>query len=201
MSRLVVVAVLSAVMAACTPEKAVEPSESASTARPVQPNPDLSTPDRALKSYWAQKDWQERLRRQTDDEIRKKVAAKLPTNTEVYAPVVTAELLAYWRWRDKQTGLYQDKQREIESVKQETESRAVALVRIRNVSPIPEGAKPEPWQIKARQRGEMFRYVIEKEGPDWKIAEVWENREGPLGPPLKLYSDLTPGFPAYVLGE
>jgi len=118
----------------------------------------------------------------------------------VFAPVVTAELLAYWRSGDKQTDLYrEDKQRDIESVKQETESRAVALVRIRNVSPIPEGAKPDSWQIKLRERGQMFRYVIEKEGPDWKIAEVWENDEH-LGP-RKQYSDLAPRFPAYVLGE
>lgn len=201
MSRFVVVAVLAAVMAACAPEKPIQLSESASTARPPQPKPDLSTPDRALKSYWAKKDWHERLMWQAEDDFRKKVVAKLPAKGEVLATVVTAELLAYWRWHDKQISLYHDdKQREIESVKQETESRAVALVRIRNVSPIPEGAKPDSYQIKVRERGEMFRYVIEKEGPDWKIAEVWENHEYPLGP-RKQYSDLAPRFPAHVLGE
>ncbi len=80
MSRFVAVAVLSAVMAACAPEKSVQPSESASTALPPGPKLDMSTPDRALKSYWAQKDWRARLRWQAEDEFRKKVVAKLPTN-------------------------------------------------------------------------------------------------------------------------
>ena len=55
--------------------------------------------------------------------------------------------------------------RQIEEVKAETDSRAVAIATIRDTK---ETNETEPYE------GERFKYVLEKEGQNWRVTEVFE---------------------------
>jgi len=123
-----------------------------------------------------------------------KALARLPQPHEVYSPITSGDALAYWADRSEtdDTKL----QRDIDSVKQETDSRAVALVRIKNVTPIPDGVKPFPREFKEHEGGVMFRYILEKEGTNWKVAEVWINYD--IFGWRKYTEKRTPSFPSSV---
>lgn len=71
--------------------------------------------------------------------------------------------------------------RTIQEVKVESESRAVVIANIRNTTPIPAGAQPDKYDTERREHGELFRYVLEKSGTSWQIAEVYMRDE------LRLY--------------
>ncbi|PZP91144.1 MAG: hypothetical protein DI587_36340 [Variovorax paradoxus] len=64
--------------------------------------------------------------------------------------------------------------RTIEEVKVESESRAVVLVRIKNTTPLIPTEVPDKWDTEKRSKGDLYRYVLEKAGDNWRVAEVWE---------------------------
>ena len=182
--------------AGCQPSEPPPASSAKASHEPAPPPPiDLSTPDRALKSYWARKDWYKGLIR---DAVQKfENTLKLPRPPDVYGPITSGDALAYWGEvkLDEETNV----QRDIDTVKQETDSRAVALVRIKNITPIPEGAQPSARQFKEREAGIMFRYVLEREGNSWKVAEVWINSD--LMGWRKLTEKRPPLYPSSVYSD
>jgi hypothetical protein len=121
--------------------------------KPTAPAIDLSTPDRALKSYWAQKDWLQAVARLELEPVMKR-------NTLLYRdnmPTVTmGEVSEYFSTASVQ----EDERfhREIISVKQETDSRAIVLAKITNITPIPSGAEPtkEELESKAGKKAHSF---------------------------------------------
>lgn len=62
--------------------------------------------------------------------------------------------------------------REILEVRQETDTRAVALVNITNATPSSASRTLE--DEKRRNRGERFRYLLENTGDGWKVSQVYQ---------------------------
>lgn len=153
-------------LAACQPGSR---HASPASPRPAAPKVDLSTPERALESYWARQGWYRGLAHDAFDQAKR----KLPAAREVYGAVATGNELKL------QTSFAQYPHevldRKIEGTRHETESRAVLLARLRNVTPVPEGAKPAPWEVERREKGAVFRYVLEKEPAGWKVAQIWQH--------------------------
>lgn len=198
MTRLLWIAFPVFLLLACSPETpkgSTIVSKSSSVSIPERPKVDLTTPDRALKSYWQQREWARGVDEHLDIEF-KKAHANRPEYATVIASVATGDVLADAKRTLSPRARYE---RDIDSIKQETDSRAVALVRIRNTTVVPEGAKATAREFRRRETGTMFRYVLEKEGADWKVAEVWRN-DDILGP-RKLYSDRQPLYPSEVYFE
>lgn len=133
---------------------------------------DLSTPDRALRSYWAVRDENRRARAAIEREFRMRARDDIQRAdrqlTEVVAPAMVADLQANFDPPPAETY-----SRDIMEVKVESESRAVILVVIRNTTPIPEGAAVSEFAREGRRDGEKYRYVFEKGVTGWQVAEIW----------------------------
>lgn len=63
--------------------------------------------------------------------------------------------------------------REIAEVKVESDTRAVVLAKIKATTPIPPGGEPDADDVKRREQGFPYKYVLEKVGKDWKIAQIY----------------------------
>lgn len=93
--------------------------------------------------------------------------------------------------------------REILEVKQESDTRATALVRITNETPTT--LVPTAEEAQQRKQGEMFKYLLEKDADGWKISQIY--REMPpyaasqsSDPWIKLYKKYDESYPATVSG-
>jgi hypothetical protein len=127
---------------------------------------DTSTPDRTLKSYWAVRDYVlQRERLLALDALPQYQVAERLLDTVAAAPVASAQR--------RLAPPIETFSRDIVEVKVESESRAVALATIKNISPIPPGAEVSRFDEEQRRNGERLRYVLEKEGSGWRVAEVW----------------------------
>lgn len=186
MLRLVVVGALATGLLACQAARLAGSGP--------MPKPDLSTPERALRSYWALKDWYFEAGRRADEEVER----RLPEPIEVYGAVSTGEARAYWS--EPWPRLQDKRQRDIEAIMQEAESRAVALVRVRNVTPIPPGVHGSPQEVERREAGVMFRFLLEREGGEWKISQIWRD-DGPMQGWTKQLDRGEPYYPSAVFGH
>ena len=77
---------------------------------------------------------------------------------------------------------------------QESPRRAVIVANIRNVTPVPRGAKPSAALVRQRKKGEDFKYVLALDGTQWKVLEVWSLSMGPR----LLYAPSAAEYPAFV---
>lgn len=151
-----------------TTQQKVEPPQVVSAPPPLAaPQLDMTTPDRALKSYWAYVDWD--LDRQAESSKQFLNSADYAERREVHEKVAVRAIVD----DHKGTPLREIYQREILSATVETESRAVIAATIKNVTPLPQGMTLEPLDRKKRDDGQRFRYVMEREGSNWKVAEIW----------------------------
>lgn len=138
-------------------------------APPPPPQFDGSTPDRAIKSYWAIKDWEQKA-------IKTWLAMDDPTTVAVWeqrALVLTDKLL-----RSKQEGraryaVIQIYEREIQEVKVESDSRAVVVATVRNTTPLPADLRLSASDEQERTGGSRVKYVLEKGNKGWQVAELW----------------------------
>jgi hypothetical protein len=133
------------------------------------------SPDMALKSWWRFMDVK------LNDEFELCQAL-----IEKYRPQYEA-LIAKVSQSDIQKVLLEELQpkcekqifkREIREVKTETETRAVALAKIYNATPIPPDAEtPTQLDKKRREEGFGYKYVLEKSTEGWKVSEVYEHQD------------------------
>ena len=63
--------------------------------------------------------------------------------------------------------------RTIESIKSESESRAIVFAKIRNISSIPSNSNPADFEIEERKTGVDVKYEFEKVGNSWKIEQIY----------------------------
>lgn len=133
---------------------------------------DLSTPDRALRSYWAVRDeivralWaiQRAVVNKAVGDIQR-AERQLP---EVAVPAIVDNFKANIEPDPAETF-----SRDILEVKIESESRAVVSVVIKNTTPIPEGAVLTEFARELRRNGDRYRYVLENGATGWQVAEIW----------------------------
>lgn len=147
---------------------------------------DTSTPDRLLKSIWAMMDAGRSLACYTKPRLEEKLSdgtavGNLDGRTQMLrrldaVSVGTAKsaLDAYQVDKGLEYCLKfkEEFDRQVSEIKMETESRAVAFVTVRNVTPIPEGADSSNDVQKWRAEGERFKFEFSKEQSGWKLEQV-----------------------------
>jgi hypothetical protein len=155
------------------------------------PAADLDTPEGALRSYWSLLDWREQALRErgpvdpTEAAYHRQMMEITAGRTRQFYQSVRSVVEA--RRRTKL-------ERRIISHMQESAHRAVIVANIRNVTPVPKGAKPSPALVRQRKNGEDFRYVLALDGTQWKVLEVWSLSMGPR----LLYVPSGAEYPAFV---
>ena len=131
---------------------------------------DLTTPDRALKSYWRYRDEVGR-----SDVARVQQWLASPEHATIAAQRVLVMSGDAREAEEQIEASYRQDlvTREIVEVKAESESRATILARLRNVTPAPAGATLDDWTSKRRRDGTPIRYVLEKDSTGWHIVQAY----------------------------
>ncbi|MDN3224172.1 hypothetical protein [Pseudomonas nunensis] len=93
--------------------------------------------------------------------------------------------------------------REITEVKQETETRAIASVKIINSTP--SSASHTVEDEKRRSKGEQYKYLIEKSSSGWKVSQVYKYGDSNklIGKDdwAKEYTPSVESYQVYVFGD
>ncbi len=155
-------------LAACTDQASTNATQAgAATTVPAAPVADTSTPDRTVKSLWALLDWHatiiraqvERDKQSPNEQALQKLWGQVavPAIGEGKNKPYPKELIG----------------RTILQANIETETRAIVIAEVKNETPIPPGATPTATELKVRSEGERVKYVLEKNGSSWQVAEVW----------------------------
>jgi len=158
---------------------------------PSPPAADLATPEGALRSYWGLLDWRDQMLRErgpadpTEAAYQRQMLEITTGRTRQFHQSVQS--LIEQRRRTKL-------ERRIVSNTQESPQRAVIVANIRNVTPVPKGAKPSPALVSQRKKGEDFKYVLALDAGRWKVLEVWSLSMGPR----LLYAPSAAEYPAFV---
>jgi hypothetical protein len=130
---------------------------------------DLSTPDRALRTYWRVRSMADTIGQPVDTAaVRFQNWQRADT---VLARIYGGDALAEYR-RSRRSARRQHYAREILAVEPETDTRATVLARIRNVTPVPAGAAPDEYTARRRAEGDVYRYVFERDSAGWKLVQV-----------------------------
>lgn len=193
---------LTAVLASCLGlsgcDQVAKVAEAAKPLPKLEYEVNLSSPDNALKSWWRFLDARDKLV-QKDCIEYDKIAAEVMTFGKVSTGEVAQALSS--RLGNCELTVYN---REIKEIKQETDTRAIAFVKITNATP--STVDPTPEQKKRRIEGEEYKYLIEKEGAEWKVSQVYEyessykylDLESPWN---KAYKEYQPSYPVYVFSQ
>lgn len=149
----------------------------AATAPPA-PTIDASSPDLALKSWWRVRDYEnaltaEHCKRSVEWRtagVYRKAMEKIATGPALNEAVDVPGLC------DVQVYA-----RSIIEVKVESDTRAVAIASVKQATPPPASAVMTASDVQAREKGGRYKYVLERVGKDWRIAEVYEFSEYAAG--------------------
>ncbi len=136
-------------------------------AKPAMVQTDVSTPDKAIKSYWAVRD---SVRVGHEEVFRRSIGAYSDAESQMSS--VTDGVLSKAFASNPPTS--QTFGRDILDLKVESESRAIVIAVIKNTSPVPPGAELSKFDEERRRDGERYRYVLEKSGSNWRVSEIWE---------------------------
>ncbi len=129
------------------------------------PAADLSTPERALKSYWTLREWVRRNRAAEPN-----AADTSPTVAQVMSAVTAGTTRESFVSRP---GALDPLGWTLERVDLVTDTQAVATARIRNLARNPATVTPTPIELFEPTSGNQLQYVLYKDGAVWKVAEVW----------------------------
>lgn len=155
-------------LAGCDQAAKVLDSNTAAGFKSIKIEKDLSSPDNALKTWWRSLDAVEEL---GNKECKAYVKQRAESN--YYQQISTGQVLNYLVTDDSACKLT-IVEREIVEVKQETDTRAVAIARIKNATPT--DIKPTDEQKEKRRVGSLYKYLLEKEGGEWKVSKVYETK-------------------------
>jgi hypothetical protein len=159
------------------------------------PRTNRSTPEDAVKSYWAVKDWSQRTHEVLAAQ-RKERAYVERRFLDSVSEVTTGETL---RWfQDLKPSRPDEISRTILSTTFDAQERAHVAANVRNVSPIPPGANPTQMELERKAKGKNVTYVLVRSTDGWKIGEVWADE---FGERRRLYDRSPPLAPIYVYGD
>ena len=160
-----------------TPTKPNPKSTTASSAASPASAPALSiesaSPDQALKSWWRYLDLaaaEEAL------DCKRSASQPTPAHLQYLEQIAHAELLAARKPKPREC-IPHIFNREIDEVKTESETRAIAFATIRNSTPIPLGAEADELDKKWRTNGFKYKYLLEKSAMAWKVSQVYKYSE------------------------
>lgn len=196
-------------LAGCGPTDPKPPAAAAPAAAPAAvskitfPTVDVQTasPDQAVKSWWRYVDALAAFR---ESECKKHPPSPewSQATTALLTKLADGVLLAAMTPSGAQGCQEWTYEREIDEVKMESETRALVFARIKNSTPLAPGAQPDQFDTKQRAEGYRFRYLVEKSGGQWKVAQIYEFNEAhkALGSDMwrKRYDTPKPAVPIFV---
>lgn len=177
-----------------------EPSRALTTAALPEIVIETGSPDSAVKSWWRVLDLKEKI---DTEECNQKKSKEKPSYAIYFPKVAQEDVLKTFVPKDVAC-LEDVYERDIQEVKTESETRAIAFVKIKNITPIPLGAEPDEYDKQYRKDGFRFKYLLEKSSEGWKVSQVYKYDEINLkylkkDPWEKLYKvDDKPRYPAFV---
>lgn len=141
---------------------------------------DLSSPDRALKTLFAMQDRGAVFGYNSDIERKAKAAEAPPIQLDdafvLFDGPAKSWFERFVKYREIGTPTLDVVARDILKVETESETRAIVLVNMKNITPIPAGAELDEYDKKFREEGFNYRYIMTKTGEGWKIEDVQEMR-------------------------
>jgi hypothetical protein len=176
------------VAAACTKSSASSnggDTASSSEVGDTWPTVDLTTPDRALRSYWALQDYRPAVLERDAREWDRRHARYRAVSDSLDELILGGDaLLTAQKNRGKS---YEERYaREILTVVQETDTRARVAAVIRNATPIDSGVTPSRDDLERRRKGEEVQYILEKDARGWHVVQAkqqflgdWNNHFDP----------------------
>lgn len=153
-------------LSSCSKDSPTPPVVNAAKVDDTAVQIDVTTPDRAIKSYWALRD---AIRAQQVELYRQALPGYRANETRL-ASVVDSVVGASIARRE---AVLETFSRDIVDVKVESESRAVIVAVIKNSTPIPTGGEMSTFIEQRRRDGERYKYVLEKSNDGWRVAEIW----------------------------
>ena len=132
-----------------------------------------ASPDQALKSWWRYLDLvaaEEALK------CKSSAGQPIPTHLKYLEQVAQDEVLETKKFKLGDC-VQEAFNREIDEVKTESETRAIAFATIRNSTPIPPGAEADELDKKWRTHGFKYKYLLEKSAMAWKVSQVYKYDE------------------------
>ncbi len=182
-SVVAVVAFLS-LFAACSPTPTPQSSDVASSSSSATSVPefDFRSPDSVVKSYWAGLEWM----RENETFIWDKDAIKSSLGDYLVKmdSLGTGDFKAYTQKMIRdidalgvRTGTKRIYKFDIIEVRNESETRAVVIAKVKNVTPIPAVIKLTEDQQEDRDYGSDLKFVVEKTNDGWRLSQGWERSQ------------------------
>ena len=150
------------------------------------PKPDLSTPEKAIYSFQSFKNWSEEWKKIVGKKYLHDQEDKFNQIKYSLFQDRSAQILKQERER-----FLQDQAEKFEftiaEMKKETDTRVVAIVNVRNVTPIVAGAVVDEFDKKRRADGVKFKFDLELENAKWLISQIteWEEYSNKWEPIIK----------------
>jgi hypothetical protein len=130
----------------------------------------LGSPDQAIKTWWKIRDLSEARDKEACEQ---RLANYKESSLYKYAKGISTGPAAA-RAEPSPFGCRLDVyNRDIIEVKVESDTRAVVLAAIRPATPVPAGAELTSIETKGREEGARYKYVLEKVGKEWKVAQLY----------------------------
>lgn len=201
--RFIFIAAAAVLLPACGEQSTIEAADAASLTKPAntqsanaetriaaliasRPAIDRTTPDRAVQSLWALRDWQAGFDEALGcfdllDVAKPYNEASWEVTAQIFGGSIKRQLE-----KRRNCGLKDPNDtarvfsRSIVEVKMETPTRAVVETMIKNITPIPEKVKLDDDDKRKRDWGQATRYVLSKDSESsWAIDNVLID-DGPL---------------------
>lgn len=157
------------------------------------------SPDKAVKSRWLIVENLELLSKKECENSKNKKSEFHKTVFELLGRVTDGALLKKHSKIDSCSNYVYS--REITEVKTESETRAIVFAKIKNITPIPEGAIAGEHEKNRRAEGTEFKYVTEKSVEGWKVVKVYEKSEFNNSWFERYKLDSEPDYPFYVFTD
>jgi hypothetical protein len=133
---------------------------------------DISTPDNALRSYWAVIDSINLQRGELDNQRDILNAVK-----ETVSQLRSVSDEKVYKTKIDNSRLLEIFSRDITEVKIESDSRAIIFVSIKNITPLPLGVALLKHEEEWRREGSRFRYTMGGDKSGWRVTEIFEWQE------------------------
>lgn len=156
---------------------------------------ELNSPDQAVKTWWKARD----STLSYDSDKCEERAKKFLSSEGMTAARNMSTGDARQNFEPRQMCGVNTYSREITEVKVESETRAIVLAKIKATTPIPAGATPDADDLKRRAEGQAYKYLVEKVGNEWKVAQVYSHTTYGDEPWQAEYGDRKPYIHAMVL--
>lgn len=179
------ITILASILLAISCAKAPSPESAGPMGTPeanaTVPAPEVSTesPDAVVRSYWALQDWLEKhgIKHMTfsvDSGYDAWMDARKSISGGEFGEVIASEEAeARDPFKVDPEAIVRIQQRDILEVKNESETRALVLAKIKNITPLPRGYELNRYSLEKREYGVDVRYVVEKIKGEWRLTQAW----------------------------